>query len=227
MASKLMAPQKISNSQERFLVLIGLITGLLVIVPILNRFIAARMVLDLFLTAIAISMVYAVSSRKRNVIVGSLLAILMLSSMWLQYFHQNKTVAAAGMIAGILFMGVVIANFLTFMFKAKEVTRELIYASLLLYLLAALMWAFIYTFLALIEPASFNIPHGNGRNGLLVFQYYSFVTISTLGYGDITPVTEVAKAFSALEAITGQLYLVVVVAWLVGTYRKPDKEPTG
>jgi len=52
----------------------------------------------------------------------------------------------------------------------------------------------------------------------LVFQYYSFVTITTLGYGDITPVTEVAKAFSVLEAVVGQLYLVVAVAWLVGMH---------
>ena len=52
----------------------------------------------------------------------------------------------------------------------------------------------------------------------MVFQYYSFVTITTLGYGDITPVTEVAKTFSPLEAVVGQLYLVVVVAWLVGMH---------
>ena len=60
-----------------------------------------------------------------------------------------------------------------------------------------------------------NVLH---KSYLLVFQYYSFVTITTLGYGDITPVTEVAKAFSVLEAIVGQLYLVVVVAWLVGMH---------
>jgi len=53
---------------------------------------------------------------------------------------------------------------------------------------------------------------------LLVFQYFSFVTITTLGYGDITPVTEVAKAITTLEAIVGQIYLVVVVAWLVGMH---------
>ena len=53
---------------------------------------------------------------------------------------------------------------------------------------------------------------------MLVFQYFSFVTITTLGYGDITPVTEVAKAITTLEAIVGQIYLVVVVAWLVGMH---------
>jgi len=218
MSSKLMVSQRISGSKERFLILIGLMMGLLVLVPILNRFIAVRIVLDLFLTAIAISMVYTVSSKKRHVIVGLLLAIVMLSSLWVQYFHQDKRVDAIGMIAGVFFIGVVIASILEFMFKSEEVTREVIYAAILLYLLAALMWAFGYTFLELLDPASFNIPHSPGRGDLLVFQYYSFVTITTLGYGDITPGTEVAKTFSALEAVAGQLYLVIVVAWLVGMH---------
>jgi hypothetical protein len=84
-----------------------------------------------------------------------------------------------------------------------------------LYLLAALMWAFVYTFLELIDPASFNIDMSRSQDYLLVFQYFSFVTLTTLGYGDITPVTEVAKAITVLEAVVGQLYLVVAVAWLV------------
>ena len=52
----------------------------------------------------------------------------------------------------------------------------------------------------------------------LVFEYYSFVTLTTLGFGDITPLTRMAKAFSVLEAVIGQLYLVVVVAWFVGMH---------
>jgi voltage-gated potassium channel Kch len=122
------------------------------------------------------------------------------------------------MIAGSLFIGVVIASILVFLFKSEEVNREVIYAAILLYLLAALLWAFVFTFLELIDPTSFNIDLSQPQSYLLVFQYYSFVTITTLGYGDITPVTEVAKAFSVLEAVVGQLYLVVAVAWLVGMH---------
>ena len=216
MSSKLKVSQKKPVFQERFPILISLIMGLFVLVPILNQFIAVRIVLDLFLTAIAISMVYAISSKKRHVVVGLFLAIVLLASVWFQYFHQDKTVAAIGMIAGVFFIAVIIRSLLGFMFKSEEVTKEVIYAAILLYLLAALMWAFAYTFIELLDPASFNIAYRPGRGNLLVFQYYSFVTITTLGYGDITPGTEVAKTFSALEAVVGQLYLVIVVAWLVG-----------
>ena len=213
-----MSLKNILRSKERFLILLCLILGLLVLVPILNRFVAAHIFLDIFLTAIAISMVYTISQKKRYVIAGVLFAMVMLASLWLQYFFQNKGIAAFAMIAGILFISVVIASILGFMFKSGEVNREVIYAAILLYLLAALLWAFLYTFLELVDSASFNIDLDHPQSYLLVFQYYSFVTITTLGYGDITPVTEVAKAISVLEAIVGQIYLVVVVAWLVGMH---------
>ena len=147
MSPGLMSPQKLLRSKERFLILLCLILGLLVLVPILNRFVAARIFLDLFLTAIAISMLYTISHKKGHVIVGVLLAIVMLVSMWLQYLHPNKGILAIGMIVGALFIGVVIASILRFMFKSEEINREIIYAAILLYLLAALIWAFgLYVF---------------------------------------------------------------------------------
>jgi len=218
MSPGLASPQRLMRSKERFFIILCLILGLLVIVPILNRFVAARIFLDIFLTAIVISMVYAISHKKGHVIAGLFLAVVMLASLWLQYLFANKVLAATGMIAGVLFIAVVIVSLLGFMIKSEEVNREIIYAAILLYLLAALMWAFVYTFLEVVDPASFNIDLDRPQGYLLVFQYYSFVTITTLGYGDITPVTEVAKALSVLEAVVGQLYLVVAVAWLVGMH---------
>jgi hypothetical protein len=163
-------------------------------------------------------MVYTISQKKGQVIAGLVLAIVMLASLWLQYLYPNKGIAAIGMIAGVLFVAVVIASIMGFMFKSEGVSREIIYAAILLYVLAALMWAFVYTFLELVDPASFNIDLSQPEGSLLVFQYFSFVTITTLGYGDVTPVTEVAKAFAVLEAVVGQLYLVVIVACLVGMH---------
>jgi len=209
---------RFSGSKQRFLVLLCLIMGLLVLVPILQRFVAIRIFIDLFLTAIFISMVYTVSDKKGQVITGVVLASVMVTLLWLQYFYPNKAIAALAMITGVLFIAMVIASILGFMLKSTDVNREMIYAAILLYLLAALMWAFGYTFLELINPTSFSIDLKRSDGYVLVFQYYSFVTITTLGYGDITPVSEVARAFSLLEAVVGQLYLVVAVAWLVGMY---------
>jgi len=218
MSPRLMSPQKLLHSEERLFILLCLIGGLLVLEPILYRFVAARIFLHIFLTAIFIYMVYIIRGKKRHIIFNVLLAIVLFVSIWLQHVYPNKGLLAIGMIAGVLFTGLVIANFLASMFQSDEVTRAVIFMALLSYLLAALMWAFLYTFLEIVDPASFNIDLSQPEGYLTEFKYYSFVTITTLGYGDITPLTGVAKSFSALEAVVGQLYMVVVIAWMVGNY---------
>ena len=208
----------LSHSKQRFLVLLCLILGLMVLVPIIHRFFAVKILIDIFLTAIVISMVYTVSDKKGHVIIGLVLAIVMVTFLWLQHFQPNKWIAAISMLAGALFGAVVIISLLGFMLRSDDVNFEIISAAILVYLVAAIMWAFTYSLLELLDPASFNVELKRPEGYLLLFQYYSFVTITTLGYGDITPVSDVAKAFSILEAVVGQLYLVVVVAWLVGMH---------
>ncbi len=80
------------------------------------------------------------------------------------------------------------------------------------------MWAFVFSVLESIHPGSFAVGEVQIEAGRSLFIYYSFVTITTLGYGDITPITATANSFSFLEAVTGQIYLVVLVARLVGMH---------
>jgi hypothetical protein len=80
--------------------------------------------------------------------------------------------------------------------------------------------------LELIEPGSFDLKLTSIKNIPMAFIYYSFVTITTTGFGDITPKTDLASAFTILEAVIGQLYLVVLISWLVGMHiAKKSKQP--
>ena len=208
--------QALLYSKERFLILIGLILALMVLGPILEHLVAIRLLIDVFLTAIVISMLNIVTHKNITAQIGRLLAITMITTLWLKYFFSYGTLAATSMMMGVLFTMVVAAYTLAFIIKSEMVTREVIYAAMVIYLLVAQLWALVYTFLDLINPTSFNLP--KGQSDFLLFEYYSFVTLTTLGYGDITPLTKVAKMFSVLEAVVGQLYLVVVVAWFVGMH---------
>ena len=214
------------HSRERFLILMGLIMALVVIGPILEQFFALRILIDVFLTAIVICMLYLVDTRKILIQIGGLLAVVMILSLWLKYFYNPDVFAATSMLIGVLFTVMVAAHTIGFIMRSQSVTREVVYAAMLVYLLVAQLWALVYTFLYLINPASFHLPQGQGD--FLVFEYYSFVTLTTLGFGDITPLTKVAKAFSVVEAVVGQLYLVVVVAWFVGMHvSRTSKRPDG
>jgi len=192
----------------------GLMMALLVVGPILEQFITIRKLIDVFLTAIALSMLYTITRKKRVFYFGWFLAIIMLLSLWLKYFISPDVFATVSMVAGVFFTLLVTSQTVQFIVGSKTVTREVVYAAMLVYFLLAQLWAMVYTFLDRIDPASFNLPGGQGD--FLLFEYFSFVTLTTLGYGDITPLSKVAKAFSVLEAVVGQLYLVVVVAWFVG-----------
>lgn len=158
-------------------------------------------------------MLYTITPKRRVYYFGWILAIIMVLSLWLKYFTSPDVLATVSMLAGAFFTLVVTSQTLQFIWGSKTVTREVVYAAMLVYFLLAQLWAMVYTFLDRIDPASFNLP---GRQGdFLTIEYYSFITLTTLGYGDITPLSKVAKAFSVLEAVVGQLYL-VVVTWFVG-----------
>ena len=87
------------------------------------------------------------------------------------------------------------------------------------YLMLGFIWSAAYMILFAIDPGSFQgLPQIGNDLRLMDFQYFSFVTITTLGYGDVAPVSNVARALAAAEAVTGQIYLAVLVAALVGAY---------
>lgn len=104
--------------------------------------------------------------------------------------------------------------------RAKRIDLQVIYGTLCLYLILGLLWGALYSLLHELRPGSFagallETPKGSL---LTTFNYFSMVTLTTLGYGDITPQTHAAGALCQVEAITGQFYIAVLVAWLVGNF---------
>jgi exosortase/archaeosortase len=142
----------------------------------------------------------------------------MLGSIWSRYFVQYSALEAVGGLCGAVFFIFAIIQILIFVYTQKEVTRDLIAGAAIVYLLMALAWSFIFGVVESLDPGSFSIPDIEGISTSRSFLYLSFVTITTLGYGDITPVTSLARSLCILEAVIGQLYLVVQVAWLVGVH---------
>ena len=92
-------------------------------------------------------------------------------------------------------------------------------ATACIYLLLGVIWALVYVFINQVMPGSFSGRiTGTVFNQLQDFLYYSFVTLTTLGYGDIVPVRAGARALATFEAIVGQFYIAILVAGLVAAY---------
>jgi hypothetical protein len=107
------------------------------------------------------------------------------------------------------------------------VTGDIVSGALCVYLLIGLVWAFLFMLLESVHPGSFQLgagattaanPGHPGPAYLSLFLYFSFVTLSTVGYGDILPLTGPARGLAALEGIIGQFYMAVLVARFVGLY---------
>ena len=205
-------------SENRFFILLVLILSTIVLTPFLDHFLETRILMDIFLTVLFFSIIFAIKSKRSHLIIASILVLPLILSTWSIYFYDSTQTSIFTRIFGAMFFGYTVIIILQMIARSTDITRETIFASVVAYLLIALMWAFFYMILEMVVPGSFSFPGKSIRAETMQFEYFSFITITTLGYGDITPLTNRASALTLLEAIIGQIYLVVLVAWLVGMY---------
>jgi hypothetical protein len=129
------------------------------------------------------------------------------------------TLATASLALSSLIALLVAAHALRFALRARTVDREHVYAALSAYILAGLFFGVLYWSMETAWPNSFADPAGTGAPTRLSSTiYFSFVTIATLGYGDIVPRTDAARGLAVAEAVGGQLYLAVLIARLVSAH---------
>ena len=196
----------------RFLFLLISITLFFTLRPFLEGFIGIGVLVDIFATLILLSGIYAASSNKCIYHLALLVAFPALIANWSNYFLKVSSLFLASKIFGGLFYAFMVVVILNYLFKEKQITADTIAGAICAYFLIGLMWSSVFAILELAQPGSFEMPQGLES---FSFTYYSYVTLTTLGYGDITPITTQARSFSLLEAITGQIYLATLVARLV------------
>lgn len=214
--------------------------------PIIRRVMAAA----LFVTML--SGLNSISNRRRELIAGICLAVPAVVLSWaglgLGRFHFYVASQYVYM-AFFLYLAVLI---LRWTLSQHEIDAETIYGAVSVYLLMALVWGLAYYSIVLTSPGSFHFPDEDqlgdvqraraapvesGGAALIrpdwgevsqtaqgTMMYYSFVTLTTLGYGDIYPTSDSTRILAMLEATLGQLYLVILVARLVGLYASQESE---
>jgi hypothetical protein len=139
-------------------------------------------------------------------------------------FRPSHSLLIVAYVLLMAFFGFVSVGLFTYLGKPGAITSGRVYASVSLYLLLAMFWFALFNLTETITPGSFAHDGVITRIPRSSFLYFSLVTLTTVGYGDIVPVTAVARVFAALEGVAGVLYIAITVARLVAAYQKADSE---
>jgi len=200
---------------DRFTIFLASLMAVAIASPIVQEMSGLRpsVTLWFFIVLPVVAGARVVAERRWSL---GLLAIggLALIARSIDFFVKGGVPIAVGEALIALFFGLVAVRILRSVLKEKRVTTGVISAALCVYLLFGFVWGMFYTFLAWVQPAAFSIGSADSTD----FVYFSFVTLSTVGYGDILPVTPFARSVAYVEAVSGQFYMAVLISRLVALH---------
>lgn len=171
-----------------------------------------RLLGDALVSVMLVSGAAAVVDRPRAMLVVSAIAVGALLVRWVSWLLPEAGLAVWREILTLATLVALYFVILALVLRRGPVTTRRIEGAIAAYLLLGFTWAHAYELLVLLDPGAFA---GAVDGGSQAWTYYSFVTLTTMGYGDIVPVHPLARALAVLEAVAGQLYLAILLARLV------------
>ncbi len=195
--------------------------------PFVEEVKGGDVIVSILLSLVLLSAVLAVADRKGVFFIALVLAIPAIVGRWISHFRPDLVSPPVFLVAGLALIAFVVANLLRFVLRAPSVNTEVLCASISAYLMLGLLWTVAYWLVAQVNPNAFAFNTNTGTKETMVgFNafYFSFITLSTVGYGDIAPVSRIARWLAATEAMTGLLYVTVLIARLVSLYSTPKSQ---
>lgn len=212
-----MKPPRYSSIE--LLIALGL---LFITAPFVEDLPQGKLVEATLLTAVMVSAVVAVGGRRRSLAAALVLLVPALVGKWINHLRPDLLHPVVFLGASIAFFGFVIARLLAYVVRASRVDANVLCAGVSGFLILGLTWAPAYLAVARLNPAAFALPAAAGGAPATLDSfgafYLSFVTLCTVGYGDITPVSKAARMLAVIEAITGLFYMAVLISRLVSLH---------
>lgn len=202
---------------------------LLVTTPFVEESRGGDLLETIMVTVVLISAGLAVGGHRRILGVAMILLIPTILANWTHHLFPNLVSPTAHLSISILFTGFVIYHILCYILRASRVDSQVICAGVSIFLLIGLLWAFAYSLVTHLSDTAFAIhtdPSADQTMTRFNCLYFSYTTLTTLGIGDITPVSKVARTLAYLEAMTGMLYVAILISRLVALYDPNRKDAT-
>jgi hypothetical protein len=209
----------------RFL-LAGL-TALLLLFPAMGE-VARPVLLTAVFAVVLVAGVAVVDAGRHHVMTAAALGVVQVVLTGINAVSENSaiypSVAGGAFVVTAVLIVYCIYCVLRYVLRARFITLDQIYAGISVYLMLGLAFGCMYYLLVILNPDCFSVNTAKSGGGTPDLMYFSFVTLATLGYGDITPVTKAARTMAEVEAIAGTLYIAVFMARLVSLRSEPQSD---
>jgi len=194
---------------------------LLITVPIVDELNVGELIESILITVVLLSAVVAVGGRRRSLVASLVLVAPAVVAKWVNHVWPDAIPPAVTQASAIVFLSFVIYRLFHFILTAPRVNSEVLCAAIAVYLILGLTWGFGYMLVANLNPQAFTFTVAADPHPVMVrFQalYFSFVTLTTVGYGDIVPVSKAARLLAITESTFGMFFATIVIARLVALY---------
>ena len=213
---------KKTQSQPDLLLLLSLLLVILM-QPVLDHGVIRRLILGGLMFVPPLIATVRLSEIKGWVWPALLLMAVAFGFAAASTFYPSRTLVGIkwGLLAA--FFGLTVAGLFPYLRNARSVTDDHLYTAVSIYLLLGMFWFALYSAIDVFDPGAIQLTAA-GRDRQSEILYFSLVTLSTIGYGDILPIGGEVRMLAALEGITGVLYVAITVALLVSAYKQRTNE---
>jgi Ion channel len=206
-------PSRFWTDDRSLSVFLAALIAIIIVPALVPVGLPGRFLGDALVSLMLISGTAAVADRPRAVVIVSAIAAAALLVRWAAWLFPAADLAVWREVATLVTLVALSFVVLALVVRRGPITIRRIEGAIAVYLLLGFTWAQAYELVALWHPGAFSAAVESMDSRALT--YYSFVTLTTMGYGDIMPVHPLARALAVLEALTGQLYLTILLARLV------------
>lgn len=209
---------------RQYWILLAALLSLIVLPAFMDSVFFANLLFRVTLSIVFFTSVSAVMTGRRLFMYGLWLALAIILLQWINsWFKEESHLIITTNLIFLFFFGYIVYRLFLVIIRSQRVTVDVIVVSVCIYLIIGIVFAVLSSTMNSLYDGAYSQTFSRSSQ-IYEFVYYSFITMATVGYGDISPTVSQTQALAVIMGITGQLYMTIIVAVLVGKYLQHSAE---